>query len=255
MILIIHILYIKNYYMQKCQICFHNRISSTNSITVCNNCKNDNQICIECWTRLPNKSCPFCKSPETPFWEKNIRFGKDNSNKKWYELMNVKLNKCNAELSQSNPNYKNRKCNYKQSPLQTSCLCHKKLIKSNTNNNNIDLNYNIRELLRYAFIFIINIRQTPELIMKKNLFLSKNNEKINLLKIFHSFIYCNIKLISNKNFSYDELHDNFINHSYNTKNTGNSEIDLNTEKEWCKLDIFWTYDNETNTVTYLKNIF
>tara|TARA_B100000131_G_scaffold317907_1_gene360770 strand:+ start:441 stop:1205 length:765 start_codon:yes stop_codon:yes gene_type:complete len=254
MILIIHILDIKNYYMQKCQICFHNRISSTNSITVCNNCKNDNQICVECWTRLPNKSCPFCKSPETPFWTNNTNFGQGNSDKKWYDLMNVKLDKCNHELSQSNPNYKTRKCNYTQYPLRTYCLCHKKPTKS-PDNQNIDLNYNIRELLRYAFIFIINLRPHPELIMEKKLFLSKNNEKINILKLFHAFIYSNIKLISNKNLLFDELKDNFISHSYKNKKTGNSDIDLKNEKDWCKLDIFWTYDNETNTVTYLKNIF
>ncbi len=266
-------MYLETMKIGTCQICFNNKITPTNSIIVCNNCKFDNRICIECYTRLPKKSCPFCLSPVNSFYKNNKKFGKKFSIRKWYELMNVKLNKCNHELSSGSSNYNNRTCNYTHYPLCVYCLCH--FNKSNyisykniqdhkefENKKIFSKNYerNIKELLRYAFMHIINIPSSEEC-TKDFLFLSKkydntdnevenNKKKIKILKWFHSFIYSNIEFIKNNDkITFEQLEKNFW------KNTIRCDKENLNEQYWCKYNIFWNYNEETNTITYLKNIF
>jgi hypothetical protein len=210
----------------KCQLCYDKILNDT-SIVVCDNCKKgglEKNICITCYVKL-NDKCPFCNNPcSENFINNNISALKTIESKKWFNIFDFKLTKCNHSLSPSSVNYGIRTCNNRQFPPFQYCLHHSKL------HYNIN-KHDIEKLVSFAFIFYLRY--------KNNIKTNKGNFTQTLFIFIHIFIYYNFNLIKTTS-DLVVLKDNCLKHLAIINNLNNNVIN----------DFVNYYDTDTNEIRY-----
>ena len=210
----------------KCQLCYDKILNDT-SIVVCDNCKKggiEKNICITCYVKL-NDKCPFCNNPcSENFSDNNMSTLKTIKSRKWFDIFNFKLSKCNHSLSSSSVNYGVRRCNNRQFPPFPHCLHHCKLHK--------DINKDdIEKLVSYAFIFF--------LCYKNNIKTSKTDFTKTVFILIHFFIYYNFNLIKTTS-DLVVLKENCLNHL----------SIINNLHDNISTDFLNFYDNNTCEIKY-----